>query len=89
MAAPDIARCEISDLPAEMCGHCTGAEERARAGEHHQVMPGSPWFRAGYPGRCSACGEDIRPGDKIRADGEGGGYCCRECGDADVLEELF
>ncbi|HLK77201.1 MAG TPA: hypothetical protein VKU77_26565 [Streptosporangiaceae bacterium] len=51
-------------------------------------MPGSPWFRAAFPGRCSVCGEDIRPGDTIRADGWGG-YRCEECGAADFLEELF
>jgi len=81
-------RCEISDLPADSCGHCTGAEARARADERDPVMPGSPWFRAAFPGRCSVCGEDIRPGDTIRADGWGG-YRCEECGAADFLEELF
>jgi hypothetical protein len=37
-----------------------------------------PWFIAGYYGSCSGCGEDISPGDEIRADGHGRweGRCC-------------
>jgi hypothetical protein len=81
-------RCQISDLPVESCGHCTGAEARARAEEQHaEIMPGTPWFRASWPGRCSGCRGPIRIGDKIRADGNGG-YVCEDCGAADALEEL-
>ena len=39
--------------------------------------PGT-WFVAGWPGRCSCCGEDIAEGDEIRADGFGS-YEGREC----------
>lgn len=37
-----------------------------------------PWFAAAYDGACTYCGEDIEPGDDIRADGHGGwlGRCC-------------
>jgi hypothetical protein len=37
---------------------------------------------AGYYGSCRGCGEDIEPGDEIRADGRGGweGRCCDEKG---------
>lgn len=73
------ARCEKYDLPAEMCAHCTGAEERARAEGHREILPGSPWFRASRFGKCSGGGGDILPGDRIRADGTGG-FCCSECG---------
>jgi hypothetical protein len=83
------ARCEKYDLPAEMCAHCTGAEARARAEQQHaEIMPGTPWFRASWPGRCSGRGEEIVPGDTIRADGHGG-YVCEDCGAADALEELY
>lgn len=82
------ARCEKYDLPVEMCGHCTGAEERARAEEHAPILPGSPWFRASYPGRCSGCDDPIVPGDRIRVDGHGT-YACQECGSGADLEELF
>jgi hypothetical protein len=74
-----------ADLLAVVPG---AAEQRARAEEHRQILPGSPWFRAVYPGRCSGCGEGVVPGDKIRADGTGA-YCCEDCGAAADLEELF
>jgi hypothetical protein len=40
------------------------------------------WFVAGYYGACHGCGEDIEPGDEIRADGRGGweGRCCDDTG---------
>jgi hypothetical protein len=41
-----------------------------------------PWFLAGYFGACADCGEDIEPGDVIRADGESG-YLCEACGQED------
>lgn len=37
-----------------------------------------PWFYAAYRGLCSRCGSPIEPGEKIRADGDGG-WECREC----------
>lgn len=75
--------CEKYDLPAASCGHCTGAEARARAeeqadGERAPSGPG-PWFTARYEGTCADCGEDIAPGDRIRSDG-GSRYVCGECG---------
>ena len=80
------ARCEKTDLLVESCGHCTGAEARARAGERAEPKstPG-PWFTAAFPGECTGCGEPVIPGDTIRASG-GYGYECEECGDAADLE---
>lgn len=79
------ARCEKTDLLVESCGHCTGAEAEARAAREEAEVarrpatgPG-PWFTAQYEGECVCCGDDITPGDTIRADGEGG-YVCDECG---------
>lgn len=37
-----------------------------------------PWFTAGLEGNCSRCGDDIEPGDTIRADGWGSWECCDE-----------
>lgn len=34
-----------------------------------------PLIEARYSGRCSGCDQDIRRGDQIRADGEGGWLC--------------
>lgn len=74
------ARCELYDLPAEMCAHCTGAEARARAEEKPEVRQArGDWFEARYPGECATCGDPIRPGDVIRADGRGGYVCGYPC----------
>jgi hypothetical protein len=76
------SRCEITDLLADSCGHCNGAEARARREEAAVSRPSGagpgPWFTAQYGGECACCGDDICPGDTIRADGEGG-YACNEC----------
>lgn len=37
-----------------------------------------PWFVAQLEGDCSRCGDDIEPGDTIRADGWGSWECCDE-----------
>jgi hypothetical protein len=77
------ARCDLSDLPAESCGHCTGAEARARQAEatatHEESAGLGPWFQAQYRDECVACGAGIVPGDTIRANGRYG-YLCVECG---------
>jgi hypothetical protein len=59
------------------CGDCN-----ARHGVPLSLPAGEPeyglWFAAQYWGRCAQCGEEIRPDDQIRSDGEGGwlGACC-------------
>lgn len=71
------ARCEISDLPAGSCGHCNGAEARAK----QEAAAGlGVWFEAQYEGECAGCGGGIIPGDMIRAAGSCRGYLCGECG---------
>lgn len=81
MSAP---RCDLTDLLVESCGHCNGAEERARQAEAGSSRQESadlgPWFEARYPGECVACGTGIVPGDTIRANGRYG-YLCSECGE--------
>lgn len=44
-------------------------------------VPG-PWFEAGFSGECSRGGEEIEPGQDIRADGYGG-WECRSCVEED------
>lgn len=74
------ARCDRYDLPVEMCGHCTGAEARARAEEQpRERQERGPWFTAEFWGKCAGCGDIIRPGDVIRADGQGGYVCGYPC----------
>jgi hypothetical protein len=69
-------RCEITELLVESCGHCNGAEERARRDAAAGL---GVWFEAQYEGECSGCGGGIVPGDTIRADGHLG-WLCGECG---------
>jgi hypothetical protein len=69
------ARCEKTDLLVESCGHCTGAEARARQQEAREAAAGlGVRVEAQYEGACSGCGDRIVPGDTIRPDGR------RECG---------
>lgn len=65
-----MPRCELSDLPVEMCDHCkTGAKT---LGDERQLHEGN-WTgtavrfyrKSDRPGRC-ACGELFNVGDQIR-----------------------
>jgi hypothetical protein len=73
-------RCDFSDLLADQCAHCTGAEKRL-AQEAAEPGERGPWIAARYPGMCSGCWEAIKPVDPIRADGDGC-WLCGECGQA-------
>ncbi len=64
----------IHDLDSAACGTCNPLVRKASAPE----LWGS-WFGAAYGGECEGCGDGIAPGDRIRADGEGG-YLCSACG---------
>ena len=72
---PPAARCELTDLPADSCGHCNGAETRARE-DRPQL---GPFFAAAYPGSCAGCDEPFEAGAMIRADGEGGYLAGASC----------
>ena len=39
-----------------------------------------PWFMARYRSDCAGCDTELRPGDQIRSDGDGG-WLCGICGD--------
>lgn len=73
-AAKREVRCDFSDLPASQCAHCTGRTGAPEFTPEDRASWG-PWFEARHPGRCSACDGRIEPGDRIRADGEGGYLC--------------
>lgn len=77
MAASE-QRCALTDLPAYSCGHCTGAEARARASARVGYPPGTRVL-ARYAGRCAACDGPVVPGETITADAEGHGWLCPAC----------
>jgi hypothetical protein len=66
-----MARCEPHGLELGSCADCRPRAARAPGWPAPRSGPG-PYFTAGHPGHCAGCGEDIRPGDEIRADGDGG-----------------
>jgi hypothetical protein len=45
-----------------------------------------PWVPARLDGKCAGCGDPIKPGDEIQADGDGG-WVCRDCGTGDDPSE--
>jgi hypothetical protein len=73
------ARCDLTDLPTDGCAHCKGLNPTPAAPRGHQSGDLGPWISARYEGRCAGCGDDINPGDTIRADGQGG-WLCHDCG---------
>jgi len=70
-------RCEITELPVEMCSHCRGLDDKPRP----QVTVKSISI-ARFNGRCGVCGEHgIRedgPLYRVEVDGEElwAGPCC-------------
>lgn len=78
-----MAQCDHL-IEREACADC-GARE---TGQRLPVPAGrpdrGPWITASYDGSCAGCGDDIMPGDQIRADGNGG-WLCAGCGEADQL----
>lgn len=70
--------CEFCDLPLEQCAHGRPAARSrdtmiiANEGQHGR------WIDAKFHGTCSGCGDHISPGERIRADGEGG-WECADC----------
>lgn len=68
-------RCELTELPADSCAHCTGRTGDSPA----ESSPAATWTEAQYHGRCTGCSQRILPGDQICADGEGG-WLCAGCG---------
>lgn len=73
----------IHDLAPGSCATCNGTARR----QEREAAPRGPAVEARYSGRCSGCDENIRPGDQIRADGEGG-WLCNDCHDDVTTGEL-
>lgn len=73
-------RCEITDLLVDQCAHCRKLPDPVVEDDEDSGPPElGPWFAAGYRSYCSDGGEVISPGERIRADGQGG-YLCSFCG---------
>lgn len=76
-------RCDITELLVAECAcrlHRNLPDPGAEPGITRPLSTGpGPWFAARFAGRC-ACGEPIREGDDLRADGLGQyvGRCCEE-----------
>lgn len=72
-----VVRCELTELPVDQCAHCRPPETEAPRNPFAVL---GPWFEAGHDSDCDGtCGGEIKAGDMIRADGEGG-YLCQGCG---------
>ena len=71
-----VERCAVTELLVDQCGCPQHRGEPAPEERDDRAL--GPWFTASYPGRCSDCDTSFEPGDRIRADGEGGylGTCC-------------
>lgn len=62
------ARCDLTDLPTDMCAHCLGhrsdTDDRATARAHLiEYTPG--WIEARFPGLCAVCDERYPAGTAI------------------------
>jgi hypothetical protein len=64
-------RCELSDLPTEMCSHCRGLDKKPAR------QPAQMWTTARYNGPCFNCGDGIREGDQIGL--VDGAWLCQRC----------
>lgn len=77
-----MSRCDLTDLPADMCAHCLGHKDTdQRAATDREALLNRGWLAAKFRGRCSRCGEWYETGTAIRRDGDGWlAECCAEEG---------
>lgn len=78
-----MPRCDLTDLPTDMCAHCLGHQdpERAAAQDRARLLAsGQRWFPAQFPGACEHCGERFEPGAAIRMEAQAGwrAECCAD-----------
>jgi len=78
-----VARCELTDLPADMCAHCLGhqdPEQQTLKDRTSLLSSGRGWIAAQWPGTCEHCGERFQPGAAIRMDIRTGwrAECCAD-----------
>lgn len=67
-----MVRCEITDLPADMCAHCLGhidPERQVLKDRAALLATARGWIVAQWPGTCERCGERYGAGAAIRASG--------------------
>jgi len=67
--------------PAGLAGALAGLDKTLAAADEPDGGP-PPWVPARLGGKCAGCGEPIKAGDEIQADGDGG-WVCRDCGTGD------
>lgn len=77
-----MARCDLTDLPVDMCAHCLGHKgpEQPTGTDRAAILNGGRWIEARYRGRCAGCGETYDAGAAIRR-AEPDGWiaeCCAE-----------
>lgn len=65
-------RCEMSDLPTEMCSHCRGLDKRP------EKVAAGHWIAAKFASKCDVCDGWIREGDPIGYV-EDGYWVCGRC----------
>jgi hypothetical protein len=64
-----MPRCDLTDLPTDMCAHCLSHQdpERAAAQDRARLLAtGRGWFAAQWSGTCEHCGERFEAGTAIR-----------------------
>ena len=62
MTASAAARCDLTELLVEQCGHCTRQTNPPDLLNEAQIVS---WFNARYGGPCGFCDVPIRPEEPI------------------------
>jgi len=77
-----VDRCDLSDLPVEMCDHCKqGATTLGDRPQPHDAEPVDSirfYRKSDRPGRC-VCGEPFATGDQIGWDEDAGWWRAENC----------
>lgn len=79
---PVSARCEMTELPVDMCAHCRGGD--VLLGQLLTTQPGrdgqpGPTVEARWAGLCASCGTHYPAGTPIRRGPDGWtADCCEE-----------
>lgn len=63
-----MPRCDLTDLPADMCAHCLGhADTQQQTTADRTRLLTSGWTVAQWPGTCEHCGDRFAVGAAIRS----------------------
>jgi len=77
-----MSRCDLTDLPADMCAHCLGHKdtEQQATTDREALLSRGNWLTAKFRGRCADCGEWYAAGTAIRRNDPDGwtAECCAE-----------